>query len=1318
MADGSIIIDTRIDTGGVSKGMNAVKAGMTRISAQVSKMGDSAKSSFQRQITAITDLYQNYERQERKVSELKSKLEELSKVKIETEEYKKLKDDMKTLEDEFEKIEAKQREWLDMGFSIDSAPLKELDKQMDGIWADIDRLQRKQKEMQATGRAYVNPTSTDAYKGTAEKYNTESQKLERINGRLYSSYNNLKNKVNEYRQKNSQLTQVMQNLQKAAARVGMVVKNMGSALRSAGSSIKSMVSAMKKAVENMFNLNKQTNRSRMSLSRMLGMSLLFSGVFRAVSAVSDGVKTGFENLAQYSNSTNSAISSLMSSMTRLKNSFATAFAPVLTVVAPIMSRFIDMISRAITYVGMFVAALTGQNSFVKAVGVQEDYAAGLEKTSKNTNQAAKNTKKANKETEGYLSTLDEIQRYTSNKNDESAADGNGIGDTGGYTAPTPAQMFKKVPVANSIKGIADKIKKLIKSEDWEGLGAYIASGINKGLKKVYDAISWKKVGPKITKFCNAFTRTFNSLVDHIDWDLMGRTVGAGINTIVNTLNLLITGIDWKNLGKKFATGITGLVREVNWNNLGQLIGNRFMIAWNIFNGMVNNLPYKEIGQAVADGLNGAVSSFSLSEIGDTLATGLNGAFTSLYSLTERFDWSELVNNIAGGINTFISEFDWKNNGRKLEAFLNSLCSSLVDMAEKTDWEALGQGIGEMLGQINWVKHLKQVITVITRTLGGLFDGLEASGTAGKIAAFLGKAFIAVKIADITGIGSLVKFLVTTIGKKLITEESVQALAGNISNLTNGALAGSTSGIATFASSLGSLVGTAGAITLVTAGTVMLTKKIAELVETAQGGNGILTQTGGYLHDYAGKMGEAHAITNKQVEELWALVEADETAGKSNSEMYNSMVQKLGEYGVSAEKATQILEQYGAQAGVSSAFVEEMAGKVQALGKGFSESSSTIDTSSITVKESIKGIRSVLYELSVSSSEYAGTYRGVLEVFNNTSGSAANAQDAFNIVYNALKEAGVPLDELNKKLAQEFPSAAQATKSSVASSIVEAQKTVSSSTGKMKTDAEMNLAGLQKAAEDASGGVSTATVTNWGNSAAEVDKNLDQMKQHANLKLGEMQKTVDSHFSGQYNTMTNKWKWAGERIAQIISEMIRNTERSLEGLAREMKSIGTRMGNNLANGISNATSGITRTLNNVVGKVNSTIGNINSSLSGIERAFSFSYDVTGPTGNRRWGYYNMSLPRVNTIPYLAKGAVIPPRSEFLAVLGDQKQGNNIEAPEGLIREIIDDALARHQQNSGNVYNISAQAKGKTIFELVLEEGRLSQDRTGRNPFLLA
>jgi phage-related protein len=49
----------------------------------------------------------------------------------------------------------------------------------------------------------------------------------------------------------------------------------------------------------------------------------------------------------------------------------------------------------------------------------------------------------------------------------------------------------------------------------------------------------------------------------------------------------------------------------------------------------------------------------------------------------------------------------------------------------------------------------------------------------------------------------------------------------------------------------------------------------------------------------------------------------------------------------------------------------------------------------------------------------------------------------------------------------------------------------------------------------------------------------------------------------------------------------------------------------------------------------------------------------------------SLPRVSapSIPRLATGAVIPPNAQFLAVLGDQKSGRNIEAPEGLIRQII-------------------------------------------------
>lgn len=47
----------------------------------------------------------------------------------------------------------------------------------------------------------------------------------------------------------------------------------------------------------------------------------------------------------------------------------------------------------------------------------------------------------------------------------------------------------------------------------------------------------------------------------------------------------------------------------------------------------------------------------------------------------------------------------------------------------------------------------------------------------------------------------------------------------------------------------------------------------------------------------------------------------------------------------------------------------------------------------------------------------------------------------------------------------------------------------------------------------------------------------------------------------------------------------------------------------------------------------------------------------------------SMSGAYNVPALATGAVIPPNSEFMAILGDQKSGRNLEAPEGLIRQIV-------------------------------------------------
>ena len=69
--------------------------------------------------------------------------------------------------------------------------------------------------------------------------------------------------------------------------------------------------------------------------------------------------------------------------------------------------------------------------------------------------------------------------------------------------------------------------------------------------------------------------------------------------------------------------------------------------------------------------------------------------------------------------------------------------------------------------------------------------------------------------------------------------------------------------------------------------------------------------------------------------------------------------------------------------------------------------------------------------------------------------------------------------------------------------------------------------------------------------------------------------------------------------------------------------------------------------------------INNTLDRLRKA-----EIVGikPFANLR----NISIPQ---IPKLATGAVIPPNAEFAAILGDQKHGRNLEAPEGLIRQIV-------------------------------------------------
>lgn len=1345
MADGTITLETKADEKGVKVGMKEIEASVKRMSSSVEGLGEKAKIALQKQLDSLSKLNNQYGQQEQKVEALRKRLKELSDQKIETEEYKRFGAEIKKLDNEFEKVEQKQREWLDMGFPADS--MKNLDDQLDEIWAKMDKLQKKQAEMKSSGIAYVDPRSLSEYQSTASRLTVEEMRLDDMNNRLNTSFATTEMKLKECGEEAARSSSKFSGLAESARRFAEKLKQSGitgmkqklhelwQALDKLMSKFmqlasRAIVGGLQKISSGIFGIHKSANKSTLSLKKLMkyvfGIRTLFALFNRIRSAATEGI----QNLAQHDLLTNTgkvnqSLSELQSALTQLKNSFATAFAPILTTVSPILVSFINLISQAVTRVGMLIAALTGQKTFVKAIAVQENYAASLDKT-------ANSAKKAAKALQGYLSPIDEINRYDDGK------DNSNTGSTGKYTGPSPKDMFEEVPIESSLKGIADKIKELIQNEDWEGLGAYIADGINKGLQKIYNVINWDNVGPKVTKFITAFTTTFNSLVDHINWDLMGRTLGAGVNTLVNSLNLLIGngGIDFNKIGSSIAKGLRGAIREINWTSLGELLGNKFMISWRMLSGFVNEMSRKndagitgwtELGKAVGKAMTGTFSRISFTDIAKALVGVINGAFETLAGFDNEFDWKSFQENLKSGIQTMVNDIDWKGNGKAFGDFLSHLCDCITAAIDNGTFQKLGEGIGEFLAELPWGKLLKTAASALIDGLGGALDGLWRSSLAGKITAGLIVAFGAVKVAQITGLDHLAAYLIGRLATKLISAENTAALTDGVETVLGNALKGATGAASDFAAALGPLVGTAGLIIAVGGAATVATSELAGFVETMQGGNGIGSTFGNTMNNFIQTLQHRGDIISGSAEEIWQLKESLEQEGMTAEDKASAtqkLIDKLGEMGVTSDQAEQAFSSLYQQGLITDDMFDILSESIKTLGDNTTNMAGSIDLGKQSIDDLYNNVLPQLQvQLGLSADEMVQLDTALMEAEN----SGGTAQDAFNRIMERAKELGINTESVAKIFAEVFPEAVRETESSAKTSMDNTKKSVETGMGAasaaignamsgIKTDTEKAMSETERSVSDHTGNISTATVTNWGNSAEEVDKNLDQMKQHANLKLGEMHKTVESHFSSQYNTMTKKWERARDRIEQIISEMIRNMNIRLEGLAGNMEPVGTRIGNNLLSGISSGIRGITDTLNDVIRKVNTTVGNINNTIGNIERGFTFSYNVQLPNGGRRWGNYSLNLPRVNTVPYLATGAVIPPRSEFLAVLGDQKNGRNLEAPESLIRQIVREETGGKQGN--NTYNVSVSASGRNLLDIVLEEGELRRNRNGgRNPFKL-
>ena len=485
---------------------------------------------------------------------------------------------------------------------------------------------------------------------------------------------------------------------------------------------------------------KASRGARMGLGRMLATSILFSTVFRAISAVTGGLKEGMDNLAQYSDDTNKALSLLMSSMTQLKNSFGTAFSPLVEYAAPALAQFINLLSQAVTWTAQLLAALTGKDTFVKAVKVQQDYADSLDKTKDETKDAAKETEKA-------IAPFDKLIQITTGK--KKKEDKNEL---------KPEDMFTTEEVSNDIKLQAEAIKNT--------------------LGKLFDPLkeSWLQNGPQVM---SSLQNTFSAIKQ------LAGDVGASFMQVWNV----------EGYGKRITDDLL-----ITFANLTDTVGNlvrNFDTAWK--SGDTGTNIMRHLGDIILE-ITGFFreASESLKEwSADLDFTPLLESFDRVL-VAIRPIVSDVGDAILWLLNNVLEPIAKWGIEQALPAVFNLIAAALKTVHSVIEalkpmgiwlWENFLQPLGEWTGDIiiaalkkiaewlekfsDWIKRNQKLVENITIAVVAFFAGWKFSEFVAGV-----KSMINV----LQGSGGLIKILTTLASKLDFTSLKYAGMAAAIASV--------------------------------------------------------------------------------------------------------------------------------------------------------------------------------------------------------------------------------------------------------------------------------------------------------------------------------------------------------------------------------------------------------------------------------------------------------------------------------------------------------------------------------------------------------
>lgn len=405
-----------------------------------------------------------------KADTLNKKMKELEREKAPTETYRDLQNQLETAGREMERLIGRQNDLESIGIKSGSV-WNGINEEIAAAGIKTDELKEKMYQLETAGKAFTLGSNTAEYEKLAQQRKYEQNNLEA----LQQKHSEVMEKMDVSEKKLEQKSASTFRRIAAAAKkaLGGTASLTRSVFTKTAGVIRKAGDTAKKVFRKMHGDTKKQNSLLSTLkSRFSGIALsllVFNWVTRGFNAVVASVKDGVKNLARYSGEYNAVVSDMVSALATLKNSFVTAFAPIMTVALPYLTQLINFLTTAVNKVAQFIAALTGKSAWTKAKKQTTDYAGSLNEVSGAAKEAFRS-----------LAAFDELNVL--DRQEEAAGAGAGGTD--------PSDLFEEVPIDSRIKEFADKVKAVLAKlfeplkKAWDRQGKKVMDAWKYALKEV------------------------------------------------------------------------------------------------------------------------------------------------------------------------------------------------------------------------------------------------------------------------------------------------------------------------------------------------------------------------------------------------------------------------------------------------------------------------------------------------------------------------------------------------------------------------------------------------------------------------------------------------------------------------------------------------------------------------------------------------------------------------------------------------------------------------------------------------------------------